>query len=208
VKLPNTARLLSLRAENDRQRLKMEALRPRFDRIAGRHENGTAPRAVTAWQLFQTPPEIAARLAAMLNLQPGARILEPSAGLGRLIDAASAYDPREIVAVEMDSSVAGELRRRGQPVIERDFLNTESDELGSFDAVIMNPPFHLRADIRHIEHARTFLNHGGRLAAVCMGTDHRRARLKPDALEWIELEAGAFASSGTQVPVFLCTFTL
>ena len=88
------------------------------------------------------------------------------------------------------------------------FLAIEAQELGAFDCIIMNPPFHMRDDIRHIEHARTFLKKGGKLAAICMDTEHRRRRLQPDALDWIQIDAGAFKSEGTGVPVVLCTFTL
>lgn len=204
-------RLLTLQNENNRHRATMDEQRPRFERIAGRHDNGTAPRAVSSFQLFQTPAEIAARLAALLDLQPGARILEPSAGLGRLLDAVQPYAPGEVVAVEMAGNVADELEKQGRAgvrVIRRDFLEIEAGELGSFDAVIMNPPFHMRADIRHIEHARTFLKFGGKLAAVCMDTEHRRTRLRPDALDWIELGPDAFKEAATGVPTCLATFTL
>lgn len=196
---------------NDAAGYEMDEHRERFERIEGRQENGTAPRAVSSFNLFQTPHLIALRLAELLNLEPGARILEPSAGLGRLIDAVEIHQPREIVAIEKSADVAAELNaqaRAGVRVICRDFLEVEPMELGAFDAVIMNPPFHMREDIRHIEHARTFLKKGGRLAAVCMDTERREKILKPDALTWEPLPPGAFRSVGTNVPVVLCTFTL
>lgn len=211
IQLPNLSRLHELREDTRAAGASMDAQRARFHRIENRHENGTAPRAVTAYQLFQTPPEVADRLCRLLDLQPGARILEPSAGLGRLIDAAHLFKPSEIVAIEKAQTVAEELRSQGREavrVIESDFLTVEPGDLGSFDAVIMNPPFHMRDDIRHIEHARTFLKFGGKLAAVCMDTEHRRQRLQPEAIDWIPLGADAFKSAGTAVPTVLCTFTL
>lgn len=211
IKLPNTHRLHALRMESQATGREMDEHRERFQRIDNRHEDGTAPRAVTSWQLFQTPPAVASRLAELLNLAPGARILEPSAGLGRLLDAVRIYEPGEIVAIEKSADVAAELNaqaREGVRIICQDFLTVEPMELGAFDAVIMNPPFHMREDIRHIEHARTFLKKGGTLAAVCMDTDRREAMLRPDALTWEPLPPGAFRSVGTNVPVVLCTFTL
>lgn len=201
-------RLHALRMENDAAGYAMAEQRPRFERIAGRHENGTAPRAVVVPQLFQTPPEIAARLVAVLHLKPGARILEPSAGLGRLLDALKPCQPSEIVAVELAPDCARELftqDRQGVTIKQRDFLTVTPEESGLFDAVVMNPPFHLRADIRHIQHARQFLKPGGILGAVCMNTRHRVEQLKPLAATWEELEAGAFKDSGTNTAAVILT---
>lgn len=75
-------RLHSLRMENDAAGFAFDELRPRFERMASRHENGSAPRAVSAYQLFQTPKALAERMALMLPIHSGSRVLEPSAGLG------------------------------------------------------------------------------------------------------------------------------
>lgn len=195
-------RLHALRMENDAAKYAMDELRPRFERLAGRHENGTAPRVVTAYQLFQTPPELAARLVALLDLKPGARVLEPSAGLGRLLDALRPYEPREVVAVEIASQCAAELYQQDRPGVtikQRDFLTLSVDDLGTFDAVVMNPPFHMRSDIRHIEHALRFVRPGGRLAAICLDGYQRREALGSRASQWIDVPPGTFKEAGTNV---------
>lgn len=224
-------RLHSLRMANDAAGFDMAEMKPRFDRIAGRHENGTAPRAVVVHQLFQTPPDLAARLVALLGeLPPLARVLEPSAGLGRILDALSRGCTREsaaniptgfktsesrvvtnaatleIVAVEIAADCARELynaNRVNVSIRQRDFLTCTPAELGLFDAVAMNPPFTMRADIRHILHARQFLKPGGRLAALCFDTPSRHAKLKPLCREWISIPAGTFKHEGTNVPTAL-----
>jgi SAM-dependent methyltransferase len=199
-------RLHSLRMENDAAGYALDDARPRFDRLRARHENGAAPVAVSEFQLFQTPPAVAARLVALLGLRPGARVLEPSAGLGRLLDALQACQPREVVAVEMAAACAGQLYRQDRPGVvirQRDFLAVDPAELGAFDAVVMNPPFHLRADIRHILHARRFLKPGGMLAAVCMAGASREAALRPLACHWEPLPAGTFRAEGTPVGAVL-----
>ncbi len=204
-------RLHALRMENDAAGYVMDEMRPRFDRIANRHDNGTAPRAVTAFQLFQTPPSIAAQLVALLNIQPGARILEPSAGLGVILDAlppCGPSGPTLVVAVEIAAACAGELyrqNRKGVAIKQRDFLSLTPSDLGHFDAVAMNPPFHMRDDIRHILHARQFLKPGGRLAAICFDTDHRRQVLQPIASTWQPLPPGTFGKAGTNVGTVLLT---
>lgn len=200
-------RLHGLQLENDGHRAIMDSMRPRFDRMAARHENGTAPRAVSAYQLFQTPAPLARRLVEAVGIMPGMRVLEPSAGLGRLLDAI----PRcEVVAVELAAACASELfrqNREGVTLTQRDFLACHLGELGTFDRVVMNPPFHMRADIRHIRHALTFLKPGGRLAALCLDTRHRSEALRPSAATWEPVPAGTFGKEGTSVPTILATFT-
>ena len=199
-------RLHNLRMENDAAKFAMDDMRPRFDQMKNRKENGTAPRAIVAYQLFQTPKAIASRLVSMLNLKPGARVLEPSAGLGRLLDALGPCKPSEIVAVELTQQCAGELfkqDRSGVVIKQRDFLTMTTDDLGTFDAVVMNPPFHMRSDIRHIEHALKFLKPGGRLATICLDTHHRREAFEEMAEMWVDLNAGEFRESGTMVSTAL-----
>ena len=70
----------------------------------------------------------------------------------------------------------------------------------------MNPPFERGSDIRHIEHALTFLKPGGRLVAICANGPRQRERLQPMASEWIDLPAGSFkrlASSNHTRPAVL-----
>lgn len=205
-------RLHALRMANDAAGFDMAELAPRFDRLAKRHENGSAPRAVVVHQLFQTPPDLAARLVALLGeLPPGARILEPSAGLGRILDALkSAIGNRQsaidTTAVEVAPDCARELFTQDRPGVtikQRDFLTCTPAELGLFDYVAMNPPFTMRADIRHILHARQFLKPGGRLAALCLDTPERAAKLKHHCAEWIAIPAGTFKQEGTRVPTVL-----
>lgn len=188
----------------------LAALRPRFDRLAQRHENGTAPRAVSAFNLFQTPRELAERMAVSVPIHSGSRILEPSAGLGRIIDAVLARGAREVVAVEVAPQIAAELYRIDRPkmrLIQRDFLTVTPAEIGYFDAVVMNPPFHMRADVRHILHALTFLKPGGKCAALCLDTHQRETALRHLAASWERLPESTFAKEGTHVRTVLATFT-
>lgn len=209
------SRLRALQATNDQRGREMDEARPMFERMRHRHENGTAPRAVTAWQLFQTPPEIARKLAELLpafSHSDAPRILEPSAGLGRLLDAALARcQTAQITAIETDGNLCGELFRyqvEGVRVIEHDFLELEPEQIGhDFDAVLMNPPFHMRADIKHIRHALRFLKPGGTLAALCMNTRHRIEALQDMADTWQELPAGTFRQEGTNIETVLLSIT-
>lgn len=184
----------------------MDAMRPRFNTLRDRHENGTAPVAVSAFQLFQTPATIAAQLVALLDLEPGARVLEPSAGLGRILDALKAAKTGEVFAVEKSPELCAELylqNRTGVKLVQRDFLSCTPEDFGQFDAVAMNPPFHMRADIAHTLHALKFLRPGGKVAGLCMDTERRASALKARASVWLPLPAGTFRSEGTNVPTVL-----
>jgi SAM-dependent methyltransferase len=200
------SRLHELQRANDSKGLEMDAMRGRFDALRTRHEDGTAPQAVTAYQLFQTPAALASRLVSLLGLVPGDRVLEPSAGLARILDAIIPFQPAEVVAVEESPDCAGylfRLDRAGLTIKQRDFLTLTPADLGTFDAIAMNPPFHMRADVRHIRHALTFLKPGGRLAAICMNTHHRETAFRALACHWEPLPASTFAEAGTQTETIL-----
>jgi SAM-dependent methyltransferase len=199
-------RLHSLRMENDEAGFDMREAAPRFQTIAKKQETGDKIQPLTAWQLFQTPPDVAARLVGLLPITAQSRVLEPSAGLGRILDALDALDTpaAEVVAVEPAANLAACLYNRdGVKLYQRDFLSLTPDTLGMFDAIAMNPPFHMRADINHIKHALTFLRPGGTLAALCMDTRHRAEILRPLASTWKPLPSGTFRSSGTNVGTVL-----
>ncbi len=162
---------------------------------------------VTAPQLFPTPPELAAKMVEAADLRPGLRVLEPSAGTGNLLRAlfdALQDDLASITAVEIHPALAGALKA-GFPHSEvrcADFLGCNGD-LGTFDRILMNPPFDHGMDIRHIQHALTFLRPGGRLVALCANGPKQRDALIPLAGAWLDLEPGAFRSSGTMASVAL-----
>lgn len=196
-------RLRNLQRQHESAGAEMALERARFDAI--RQDGPTV--AITAFNLFQTPAELAWRMAGLLP--PGGRILEPSAGLGRLLDATQRRArPAAIVAVEISAPCAGELYRRYPDVrlIQDDFLACDLDRLGgAFDAVVMNPPFHRGSDIEHIRHAARFLTPGGLLVALCYDGARQNRELRPWADCWEPLPAGIFRAEGTQAAAVLLT---
>jgi protein-L-isoaspartate O-methyltransferase len=167
---------------------------------------------VSAPQLFPTPPELARRVVDLADVQPGQRVLEPSAGTGNLVRAIlsrfAGADCGRVVAVEVNQQLSESLRQQRDKTLHAnesnfdvrcaDFLACNGD-LGQFDRIVMNPPFSNGDDIRHITHAVKMLKPGGRLVAICANGPRQQEKLKPIASEWIDLEPGAFASSGTNV---------
>lgn len=197
------SRLHALRRESNAQADIMDGMRQRFEGIRDRHKNGTAPRAVSAFQLFQTPEAIASRMVALAEIGQGMTVLEPSAGLGRLLRPILATPAGNVTAADISTDCLAELRREFPEIeVEQgDFLAMGFPR--AFDRIVMNPPFHMRADIRHTLHALKFLAPGGKLVGLCMSGPHREEELRPLCKTWEVIPAGAFRAEGTDVETIL-----
>ena len=81
------------------------------------------------------------------------------------------------------------------------------EDLGLFDAVLMNPPFAQGADIEQITHALKMLKPGGRLLALCANGPRELASLRPMVEarggEWENLPADTFKDERNSVRVAL-----
>lgn len=122
---------------------------------------------------FFTPPDVAADVVSAAHPGKWQRWLEPSAGTGALIAALQDYEPelKEIVAVERYLPFHPHLERfEGVDVRDGDFLEMKPADLGQFDGIVMNPPFHRGAAQKHVEHALSFLKPGGILVAIVPST--------------------------------------
>jgi predicted RNA methylase len=107
------------------------------------------------YQFFETPPELAARLVEMAAIEPGMKVLEPSAGKGAIAGAVVEVMPdhvHQLICVEVNPSMAERLRERFT-VMEADFLGVTFRPERLFERVVMNPPFAGQADIDHVRHA-------------------------------------------------------
>ena len=164
-------------------------------------------KVVSAPQLFPTPPELAERMVSLADIRPGHHVLEPSAGTGRILAALPNVRPHGyVVAVEINYNLAKLLEEVADDTRNCDFLECNGD-LGTFDRILMNPPFANGDDIKHIKHAATMLNPGGKLVAICAGGPRQYEQLKPIADTWEPLPAGTFSESGTEVSTVLLTIT-
>src|SRR3990167_3894580 len=156
-------------------------------------------QVVSAPQLFPTPPDLAARMVEVAEIEPDMRVLEPSAGTGNILRAIGPQPDK--VAVEINPRLVESLTRQGHSglrVHQGDFLECNGD-LGIFDRILMNPPFENGADIKHITHALTMLKPGGRLVAICANGPRQQEKLKPLASTWEDLPADTFKDSGAGV---------
>jgi predicted RNA methylase len=172
-------------------------------------------------QFFETPEDIARRMADIATLRPTERVLEPSAGLGAIARIA-----REIVGLENIVCYEADPKRRlaliqaGFSVRGHaeagndfcDFLSVDPKRIVDIDVVLMNPPFARGQDIAHVLHAFKFLRPGGRLVAITSpGWTFRQERKYQEFREFVEqhmfhqeaLPAGTFKASGTNASAIL-----
>jgi SAM-dependent methyltransferase len=183
--------------------------------------SAVATGEVTDWkkefQFFETPPELADRMA---ELASGPNILEPSAGNGALLDAMkrAGLGNCHIFFCELNPKCCATVLAKHP---EANFVGDDFLRMGSefgvcpgFDTIIMNPPFNHGQDIAHVRHAFQFLKPGGRLIAITApGWTFRQDRKHVEFRDWIEtvhanvedLPSGTFKSSGTMVSAKLLT---
>lgn len=157
---------------------------------------------------FATPPDIAFEMVRRVAETLPQTILEPSAGEGALALRMHSKCPETpLTMIELDAKRAQVLRglMLGE-VLEQDFMTYAPET--PFDAVIMNPPFSKRREIKHVLKALDLLKPGGFLAAVMSValiqrtdalTSSLRAILEAGNAEIIRNPKGAFKSSGTMV---------
>lgn len=150
---------------------------------------------------FPTPEIVVEQLIDAAGIEPGMKVLEPSAGKGDIADAIKESSPdAELDIVEFDPSLRELLEAKGYTPAGRDFLEHE----GAYDRIVMNPPFEKNADIAHVRHAYSLLKPGGRLVAVMSGpAGFRQDTVNREFKEWVDgldgvmdpLPEGSFRSS-------------
>lgn len=168
------------------------------------------------FQYFPTPEKLADKLVELANIKPGDSILEPSAGQGAIIRAINKVCDNIVDYFEiMDFNVKtletiidnGDLHAQ---YVGRDFLLGNTSY--KYDKIIANPPFSKNQDIDHIRQMWKHLNFNGRIVTVCsqhwtFSTGTKELAFK-DWLsnvkhELIEVKAGTFKESGTNIATYI-----
>jgi hypothetical protein len=200
-------RLLSLQAENDTAGAEMLIEGERFARIKARGK----PLAVSSFNLFQTPPDIARAMVQLAAAEghENPTVLEPSAGLGNLYRAASKQwgDSAYYTLVEESPTCCKVLYESFTNIalLQMDFLGFPAENGPGYNVIIMNPPFKQGLDIKHINHAARLLLPGGILVALCYNGVRQNEQLRPIADTWQVLPEGSFRSAGTSASVAMLT---
>jgi len=176
-------------------------------------EEGVKPSPSTAvskdLQFYWSPPAVVVAALEFADIHaadqhgygrtpPEHRVLEPSCGDGRILDALRDRKCRAL-GIEYHPGRAATARANGHNVVTANFL--EQAPAAEFDKVVMNPPFYGRHYVKHVRHALKFIKPGGTLVAILPAT----ARYDHDDLngEWRDLPVGSFSEAGTNVPTVL-----
>jgi len=157
------------------------------------------------YQFFETPITLVDEMMVFANVQPGEKVLEPSAGKGAIADKVRALEAN-VVCAELNPEMIELLVGKGYSVLSGDFMGMTYEI--PYDKVVMNPPFSRQQDIDHIKHAFDFLKPGGILVSVVSEGPFFRTNKKAKAFrEWLDkqdheirvLPEGTFKTSGTGV---------
>ena len=112
---------------------------------------------------FPTPQPVIEELLEYAGIADGHTVLEPSCGKGDIVQAIGREAPgAQVTAIEQNRTLADVLSTKGIAAQFADFLEHD----GSYDRVVMNPPFEKGQDIDHVRHAYELLASGGRLVSV------------------------------------------
>jgi len=164
-----------------------------------------------AFQLFETPKDLAYQMVDLADLRLGMRVLEPSAGRGRIAEAmAHVLENRARVDVcEIQADLRAELCSRGFTIVGRDFLELTRP---IYDRIVANPPFTKGQDIAHVKHMWDLLKPGGRLVSLTAPSWTFRREKKYLAFQdffmvfggrRVDIPEGTFRESGTDIKTVL-----
>lgn len=176
---------------------------------------------------YFTPVPLADKLVSMAPLvslpDRRLRVLEPSAGIGRLADAVKrAYPDADIDCIELLEEHRRELVAAGHSVIDGiggDFMlvHPSCEGLEPYDAAIMNPPFQRGTDRVHVLHAAKLVRVGGVVLAIVSGSIESRTDVRSVQLRRIIethggrieiIPNGGFAESGTMIKTAMLMFNV
>lgn len=167
-------------------------------------EKPTQKKASTAvskdLQYYPTPAAVVDSILSDLYPIKGQRVLEPSCGCGRFMDALRKAGAN-VLGIEVDPRRAAEARAKGHRVHLANFLETAPS--ADYDRVVMNPPFYGKHYAKHVDHAFKFLKPDGVLTAILPATaryDHGLVDGK-----WSDLPVGSFSDSGTNINTAVLT---
>jgi len=90
--------------------------------------------------LFPTPMPVARQLAELMGIQPNSLVLDPSAGLGNLLVAASEFTSH-IIGIEFQYWLPELLSQIGIPCSRGDFLDIPIEKIPTPDIILTNPPY-------------------------------------------------------------------
>lgn len=113
--------------------------------------------------LYPTPNEVIQQMLSGTNITK-AKILDPSAGFGNILDYAKAYT-NDLYCYEIEDRLQPVLKEKQYKLIGEDFLSAQTKDISHITHIIMNPPF--SRDTEHILHAWDIAPEGCEIIALC-----------------------------------------
>ncbi len=115
-------------------------------------------------QAFYTPLQLCKSIVEVASVWPSARVLEPSAGDGRLVHMLREAGAEVVDACEIETSLHHRIEAAGGRIIGIDFLKYQPEH--PYHLIVMNPPFTGRQVKKHLEHAWSMLADEGQILSV------------------------------------------
>ncbi len=192
-------RLQAIRTQADRAgQIALEKRRATRAQLADHAQvRALASRGIDGF--FPTPTALAAQVVERANIRHGARVLEPSAGAGAIAQAVRARyaDTVTLHVAEINYSLRDRLQSQGYTVAGDNCLTLT----GTYDAIVMNPPFEHGKDAQHVRAMYNLLAEGGRLVAITgAGIFSRTDRHSTEFRAWLE------SIGGIAEPLPACSF--
>jgi Methyltransferase small domain len=129
-------------------------------------------------------------------------VLEPSAGIGSLLD----YLPLRTKAIEISSLRCEVIKAKGFDVECYDFIEWSKQTKDRYDKIIMNPPFDQGQWNAHIKQAASLVNPNGKLIAILPTSAKNKLELDGFEIKWHGPYDNQF--SGTSIAVIILEATL
>ena len=137
---------------------------------------------------FPTPRAIVEQMLELAEIEDSMTVLEPNGGKGNIADLIRERHPQaKLSVIEINSRLRDILIAKGHNVVGWNFLEHQ----GSYDRVLMNPPFEEHQDIHHIKFAHSLLNPGGKVVAIMSESPFFRMDKESVAFrDWLESVGG------------------
>jgi hypothetical protein len=146
---------------------------------------------------FPTPDELIDIMLDYACVIDGMRILEPSAGIGNIIERILHHYPAcEITACEINCTLSHILMLKGFNVVANDLFSVV--KVQEFDRIIMNPPFESGRDVDHVLYCyNKFLRYNGVLVSIMSVSVLSNTNQKYRAFrEFVNVKGGEFIELG------------
>jgi len=174
------------------------------------------------FQFFPTPKAVVEKMLSKIEINENSRILEPSAGNGNILKELVKYNPKSIVAVEIQDKFADELDSiifgfKESLVIIDDFMEVKFNDLSNvkFNTIIANPPFTKQQDIKHFMRMLELMNVGDQIVCILSSSSQFRTDKKSNIFNEVLsvnladveiLNDKEFKESGTNVSTMMVSF--